>query len=115
MKVFFLTILFNQNNIFLTLTNVKGEILFWQSLGNLKIKGLKKLTQSLIKPFIYSNFNKISIFSNFRLHVRLKGFNKCKKKLLKILLPLLNILVLSVSDQSNIPTNGCKTKKKRRL
>lgn len=113
MQIYFLFIIFTQNNIFLTLTNYKGEIFFWSSIGTLKIKGLKKLTNSIIKNFIFTNLINIKLTSNF--HIKFKGFNKSKKTFIKIILSLLAQRILSISDDSMNATNGCKLKKKRRL
>nr|YP_010620062.1 Ribosomal protein S11 [Rhodomelopsis africana]WAX04075.1 Ribosomal protein S11 [Rhodomelopsis africana] len=115
MKFYFLLIFFTQNNIFLTLTNFKGEVLIWKSLGRLKIKGLKKVTNSLIKNFIFSNLNEIKTQKDLKLHVKLKGYNKSKKLFIRFLLIFLQETVSSFTDISNEPTNGCKLKKKRRL
>nr|YP_011017762.1 ribosomal protein S11 [Polysiphonia morrowii]WQF69608.1 ribosomal protein S11 [Polysiphonia morrowii] len=113
MQIYFLFIIFTQNNIFLTLTNYKGEIFFWNSIGTLKVKGLKKLTNSTIKNFIFNNLINIKLTSSF--HVKFKGFNKSKKIFIKTILNLLAQRILSISDDSMNATNGCKLKKKRRL
>nr|YP_010620246.1 Ribosomal protein S11 [Deltalsia parasitica]WAX04282.1 Ribosomal protein S11 [Deltalsia parasitica] len=114
MKLYFLLILFTQNNIFLTLTNFKGKVLTWKSLGSLKVKGLKKLTNSFIKHFIHLNLNELK-FKNLKIHVKLKGYNKTKKLFSRFLLLFLKEQILSFTDNSNEPMNGCKLRKKRRL
>nr|YP_010619993.1 Ribosomal protein S11 [Tayloriella tenebrosa]WAX04006.1 Ribosomal protein S11 [Tayloriella tenebrosa] len=115
MKLYFLLILFTQNNIFLTLTNFKGEVLLWKSLGSLKVKGLKKLTNSFIKNFIFLNLNELKLHQNLKIHIRSKGYNKSKKLFTRILFFFFQDSILSFIDNSNEPTNGCKSKKKRRL
>nr|YP_010620085.1 Ribosomal protein S11 [Pterosiphonia complanata]WAX04098.1 Ribosomal protein S11 [Pterosiphonia complanata] len=115
MKLYFLLILFTQNNIFLTLTNFKGEVLIWKSLGTLKIKGLKKLTNSFIKSFILMNLNKLKFKADAKIHVRLKGYNKTKKLFTRLLVLFLQELLTSFVDTTSDPLNGCKSKKKRRL
>nr|YP_009325911.1 ribosomal protein S11 [Vertebrata lanosa]APC24952.1 ribosomal protein S11 [Vertebrata lanosa] len=115
MQIYFLFILFNQNNIFLTLTNVKGSIFFWKSIGMTKTKGLKKLLVSNIKNFVFLNLNIVKSNSLIRIHLKLKGFNKCKKTFTKILLTFLGSKILSICDNSLKPNNGCKLKKNRRL
>nr|YP_010620108.1 Ribosomal protein S11 [Periphykon beckeri]WAX04144.1 Ribosomal protein S11 [Periphykon beckeri] len=114
MKICFLFILFTQNNIFLTFTNFKGQVLNWYSVGRFKSKGLKKLTVSLIKTFLQS-FIKVKLFKNIRFHIKLKGHNKLKKQFIKIFLKTITLENLSISDNSKFPTNGCKLKRKRRL
>nr|YP_010620223.1 Ribosomal protein S11 [Dictyomenia sonderi]WAX04259.1 Ribosomal protein S11 [Dictyomenia sonderi] len=108
-------VLFTQNNIFLTLTNFKGEVFLWKSIGNLKIKGVKKLTNSFFKNFIFITLNEIKLKSNLRIHVKLKGYNKSKKLFTRILLIFLQEITYSLIDIATEPMNGCKLKKKRRL
>ena len=114
-KIYFLFVLFTQNNIFLTLTNSKGDVFIWKSIGLLRSKGLKKLTSSSIKNFIIFYLLKIINTTNIKIHIKLKGFNKCKKLMIKNLTTLFSNEILSISDNTNKANNGCKTKKKRRL
>lgn len=81
----------------------------------LKTKGLKKLTNSTLKNFVVSSLERIINLRNARIHIKTKGFNKCKKSVFKLFLTLLNRQVLSISDNLLKPMNGCKIKKKRRL
>nr|YP_011017595.1 ribosomal protein S11 [Bostrychia moritziana]WQF69395.1 ribosomal protein S11 [Bostrychia moritziana] len=112
----FILILFTPNNIFTTIINYNKNILYKKSLGVNKIKGLKKLTQSSIKNISNEISNFLKDF-NFKFHLKLKGLNKFKKIVLKTI--FLNFkrtdFVLSISDETIIPYNGCKRKKKRRL
>lgn len=110
-KVYFLFILFLVNNIFITITNSKGDVLLWKSIGYLKVKGLKKLTPSVIKVFI----NYLWAFKSFKFHIKLKGFNKFKKQIIKSLVLIFFKNILSLNDESLVPNNGCKLKKQRRL
>ncbi len=114
MKTIFLVLFFTQNNVFLTLTTYKGEIIFWNSIGSLKIKGLKKLSGSLIKNFIFSN---LQFFNNQKIqfYVKIKGSNKIKKIFLRSLSLYLTSSVISFEDFLNNANNGCKLRKKRRL
>nr|QVQ56642.1 ribosomal protein S11 [Erythrocystis saccata] len=115
MQIYFIFILFNQNNIFLTVTDSKGFIFFWKSIGMLKTKGLKKLSSSSIKNFIFLCLNNLKQKPFVKIHIKIKGFNKCKKFFLKILLTFLTNKILSICDNSLKPNNGCKLKKNRRL
>nr|YP_010944688.1 ribosomal protein S11 [Palisada intermedia]WMC20778.1 ribosomal protein S11 [Palisada intermedia] len=110
LKIYFLFILFSSNNIFITITNSNGKVLLWKSLGYLKVKGLKKLTPSILKN-LFHLFDKVDL----KLHIKLKGFNKLKKFLVKDLILLPNINILSLIDDSLQSNNGCKLKNYRRL
>lgn len=113
-KIYFLFVLFTINNIFITITNFEGKIIFWKSLGKFKIKGLKKLTPSsiitLTKSLLFFFNNK-----KINLHIKLKGSNKFKKNLIKFLFTLEHFNILSLDDNNLHPSNGCKLKKYRRL
>lgn len=115
MQIYFLLIIFTQNNIFLNIVNYKGYTINWKSIGALKTKGLKKLNNSLIKNFISNNFLQINKISLLKFHVYLKGSNKCKKLFLRTFLNMYSEKVLSISENSMKSNNGCKSKKKRRL
>lgn len=115
MQIYFLFILFNQNNIFLTVTDSKGFVCFWKSIGMLKTKGLKKLSPSSIKNFIFLCLNDLKTKPFLKIHIKIKGFNKCKKKFMKILFNFLSNKILTICDNSFKPNNGCKLSKNRRL
>ena len=113
-KIYFLFILFSTNNIFITITNIKGEVLFLKSLGIFKVKGLKKLTPYIIKNLLNTLFN-LFLYKKIKLHIKVKGFNKFKKTLIKNLILLDSSHILSLIDDSLQSNNGCKLKKYRRL
>ena len=81
----------------------------------LKNKGLKKLLVSNIKNFIFLNLAIVKNIPFLKVHIKLKGFNKCKKTFIKVLLNFLGSKTLSICDNSLKPNNGCKLKKNRRL
>lgn len=110
-KTLILVIYFNYNNIFFTITNLKGNILTWNSLGFNKLKGTKKINVNSIK----NNLKTIMLeFNNNFFHIRVKGFSKYKKLILKNLKES-NLKVLSIYDETSIPHNGCKLIKNRRI
>lgn len=75
------------------------------------MKGLKKLTSSILKNLLFNTVTQL----NLKLHVKLKGFNKLKKSFVKNLITLPNLEILSLIDDSLQANNGCKLKKYRRL
>jgi len=114
-RIFLLYIIFTFNNIFYILMDVSSinNLVNWTSCGRYKVKGLKKITVNSIKlclNFIILNLNNES----YNLHVKLKGFNKFKKIVLKILKQL-NLNIISLSEEIPIIHGGCRQKKKRKL
>lgn len=109
---YFLFILFTHNNIICTLTNEFGKTLLWSSTGEKKQKGLKKTNLTSIN-FIINKLCKYSKNSNI-IYVRIKGTNKNKNLFLKKLKSF-NFNLLMIQENLNIPYNGCKRTKIRRV
>lgn len=110
-RALILYILITNNNIFYTITDLKGNVIMWTSLGSTKIKGTKKMTLNSIKlnlMYLLNNQNPLAI------HIIFKGNNKYKKFIIKYLKQL-SINILSICDQTTCAHNGCKLKKRRRL
>lgn len=113
-KSIILIILFKPTNLFCIVTDLKGDVLFWTSSGILNIKGTKKLIPSTI---VYTLKYVINLFYKNKykyIHIKIKGFNKNKKSILKVFKnTFLNIL--SICDLKSLPHNGCKKPKRRRI
>ena len=112
-KSFIIYILLTSNNIFYTITDLKGNVKFWTSLGTKKIKGTKKITLNSIKFNLVDIFYKAN-FSNNKIHIIFRGTHKYKKFIIKYIKQL-NLNILSICDYTANAHNGCKLKKKRRL
>lgn len=113
-KSIVLSILFTSNNILYTLTNFYGDVLFWTSTGSKKARGLKKTTSLIVistTKIIITYANKLGY--NY-VHIKLKGFGKNKKIILKSLKQSF-LQILSIRDESSFPHNGCKKPKIRRI
>lgn len=109
-----LSILFTNNNIIYTLTDLMGNVLFWTSLGIQKVRGTKKLTSNSI---IY-RLKLISNYANKKgikyFHIYMRGINRNKKLTIKSL-KYFSLVVISLYDEMAISYNGCKKVKKRRV
>lgn len=107
-------ILFTSNNILCTITNLRGEVLFWTSMGIKKSRGTKKVTlTTIISVLRQISEYLVQLRINF-IHLSLKGFDKNKKVVLKYFKQsFLNIL--SITNNSMRSHNGCKNLKKRYL
>lgn len=101
------------NNTIINLSNNKGEVLIWASSGN-KFKGAKKSTPfaaqiSTEKILNYVKKNKIKF-----LDVIFKGPGVSRDSILRTLNNG-GVKILSISDKTSIPHNGCRPPKKRRI
>ena len=113
-KLIILSILLTTNNIICSLTSLNGNILFWTSVGSKKAKGIKKMTSVSILTTIKIIISYVQYLEYQQIYLKIKGFNKNKKMILKFLnQSFFNILL--VSDNTSSPHNGCKKVKKRRI
>nr|YP_009317474.1 ribosomal protein S11 [Gelidium arborescens]AOX48903.1 ribosomal protein S11 [Gelidium arborescens] len=113
-KSLVLKILFTSTNILFYLTDIRGAVIFWTSIGAHKQKGAKKVTSTSVELILNHLFKKIKGLGCNYLHVQLKGFNKNKKLILRFFKQA-KIEILSIYDQTSLPHNGCKSRKIKRI
>nr|YP_009317497.1 ribosomal protein S11 [Gelidium galapagense]AOX48949.1 ribosomal protein S11 [Gelidium galapagense] len=113
-KSLVLKVLFTSTNILYCLVSIQGNVIFWTSVGAQKIKGTKKITSIAIETTLKQLFKEINMLGCKYLHIQLKGFNKNKKFILKFFKQT-KLEILSISDQTSLPHNGCKIRKTKRL
>nr|WCH58002.1 ribosomal protein S11 [Hypnea cornuta] len=113
-RILVLHILFTTNNVIYTVTDLKGDTLFWVSVGSNKIKNTKKVTTTSI----FLSIKNIKFFLNKHnisyLFLKLKGFNKHKKTVLRHLKQFYSYIIF-IYENNNLAHNGCKNRKIRRL
>ena len=113
-KSLILSILFTSNNVLFTLTNLHGDVFYWTSVGMYKQKGVKKLTTTSLTLTAKLILQQIKFLRCNFIHLKLKGFKKNKKSILKYF-KTSSLNILSISDFTSLPHNGCKNKKIKRL
>ncbi|XBT18305.1 MAG: 30S ribosomal protein S11 [Candidatus Shikimatogenerans sp. Tduv] len=102
------------NNIIITLTDEKGNVLLWSSSGKMKFKGSKKTTpyaaeiicKDLINRSIKLGLKKVNIF--------VKGISYIKDIIIKTIYNM-KIKISIIKDITPISHNGCRPPKKRRI
>nr|WCH57762.1 ribosomal protein S11 [Hypnea pseudomusciformis] len=113
-KILVLHVLFTTNNVIYTITNLQGDTLFWVSVGSNKVKNTKKVTTTSI----FLSIKDIELFLNkysiTYLFLKLKGFNKHKKTILKHLKQFYSQIIF-IYEKTDLAHNGCKNRKIRRL
>nr|ARU07649.1 ribosomal protein S11 [Gracilaria tenuistipitata]AWH62597.1 ribosomal protein S11 [Gracilaria tenuistipitata var. liui] len=109
-----LNILFTSNNILCTITNLKGEVLFWTSAGSKKTRGAKKVTLTTLVSILDSIIEYLIQLKVKYIHLNLKGFDKHKKAVLKCFKQSF-FTILSITNNSLLSHNGCKNPKKRHI
>lgn len=102
-------ILFTKNNMNFSLMNIKGKLFKWFSLGQKRMKGTKKLnalTSNLLTKVVINYVMKLNYSI---IHLKIKGSNKYKQKTLKMLKKS-SLYIVTISDLTIQPHNGCKLK-----
>lgn len=102
------------NNTIITLTNPKGDTLFWKSAGSIGFKGTKKGTSfaaSKVAETIVDFCDKAKIQD---LDIYVKGIGSGRDSALKTF-SAKGLSIQSVNDITPIPHNGCRPKKARRV
>ncbi|AWU42610.1 30S ribosomal protein S11 [Blattabacterium punctulatus] len=102
------------NNIIITLTNKKGEVIAWSSAGKMNFKGSKKNTpyaaqitaENVAKKGLNAGIKKIE--------VKVKGPGAGRDAAIRALSNS-GILVTLIKDITPLPHNGCRPPKRRRV
>ena len=102
------------NNIIISLTNKKGEVISWSSAGKMGFRGSKKNTpyaaqmaaQDCAKVAVDAGMKKVDVF--------VKGPGSGRESAVRTL-QAAGLDVLSIRDITPLPHNGCRPPKKRRV
>lgn len=102
------------NNIIISLTNKKGEVISWSSAGKMGFRGSKKNTpyaaqmaaQDCGKVAMDAGLKKVDVF--------VKGPGAGREGAIRALANM-GIEVTSIKDITPLPHNGCRPPKKRRV
>ena len=102
------------NNTKASVTDSKGNVLFWSSAGSLGFKGAKKGT-----PFAASKVGEIlaekaTAIGVKETHVVVRGVGSGREPLIRAYVAT-GVELLSVKDMTPVPHNGPKAKKPRRV
>lgn len=102
------------NNIIISLTNKKGEVISWSSAGKMGFRGSKKNTpyaaqlasQDCAKVAFDAGLRKVDVF--------VKGPGSGRDSAIRNLATV-GLEVMSINDCTPLPHNGCRPPKRRRI
>ena len=102
------------NNTIITLTNLKGDVLYWTSAGKVGFKGTKKAT-----PFAASKVSEAMVQAAKKLGIEkvavlIKGIGSGRESALRSLAAR-GLEIVSIKDVTPVPHNGCRPPKARRV
>ena len=102
------------NNMLITLTDIKGNVIFWTSAGKLSFKGTKKGTPFAATKVAESASAMINKMKIKEIEIFIKGIGQGREAALRGLAHR-GINIVRIKDVTPIPHNGCRPRKARRV
>ena len=102
------------NNIIISLTNTKGEVISWSSAGKMGFRGTKKNTPYAAQ-LAAEDAGKVALEAGLRkVKVFVKGPGNGRESAIRTIHNL-GIEVTEIVDVTPLPHNGCRPPKRRRV
>ena len=101
------------NNTIITVADDAGNVLAWSSAGSLGFKGAKKATPYAASQVVSTVVEKVKKTGLQDVAIFVKGIGSGRESAVRALAG--NFNVISISDVTPIPHNGCRSPKVRRV
>ena len=101
------------NNTIITITDLRGETLCWDSAGTVGFKGARKATPFAATRAAERSASKAKRMGVREVEVRVKGPGGGRESAITGL-DMSGLIVTAVEDHTPIPHNGCRPRKQRR-
>jgi len=102
------------NNTIITITDTKGNSIAWASCGSKGFKGSKKNTPFAAQVAAEDACKKAIEFGIKNIEIKIKGPGTGRDAALRAIINS-GIKPISIRDITNIPHNGCRAPKRRRV
>lgn len=102
------------NNTIVTITDPNGNVLGWASAGGSGFKGPKKATPYAASVVVKNLLGKIVDYGVKEVHVFVKGIGGGRESAVRAL-HANGLNVMSITDVTPVPHNGCRPPKRRRV
>ncbi|OGJ42325.1 30S ribosomal protein S11 [Candidatus Peregrinibacteria bacterium RIFCSPLOWO2_01_FULL_39_12] len=102
------------NNTIVTITEPNGDVVAWGSAGSSGFKGARKATPYAAQVSAENAAEKAKVFGLQRVHVYIKGVGSGREQSIRGL-SAKGLDIVSITDTTPIPHNGCRNKKARRV
>ena len=102
------------NNTQITITDVNGETLCWDSAGTIGFKGSRKSTPFAAQRAAEKCATTAKKYGIVELEVRVKGAGSGRESAITALQSA-GMRISSIEDVTPLPHNGCRPKKRRRV
>ena len=102
------------NNTIMTLTDLQGKVLAWTSAGRIGFKGTKKATPFAASKVAEAISQAIAKLGIQKLAIFIKGIGSGRESAIRSLAAR-GFDVVSITDLTPVPHNGCRPRKVRRV
>jgi len=102
------------NNTQVTITDVNGETLCWDSAGTVGFKGSRKSTPFAATRAAEEAASKAKKYGISEIEVRIKGAGSGREAAVTAL-QASGLKITAIEDHTSIPHNGCRPPKRRRV
>src|ERR1700682_6786838 len=102
------------NNTIVTFTDLVGNVLAWSSSGSLGFRGSRKGTPFAAQQASLTAANKAKEYGLRSVEVRVSGPGSGRESAVRAL-STVGIEVKAIKDRTQIPHNGCRPPKRRRV
>ena len=102
------------NNTLVTITDPSGDVVAWSSAGASGFKGSKKSTPYAAQVASENACEKAKAQGMERVHVSVKGIGSGREQALRGLIAA-GMEIISVTDVTPLPHNGCRKRRTRRV
>jgi len=102
------------NNVVITITDVNGATLCWDSSGTVGFSGSRKSTPFAAQRAAESCANKAQKFAVKQVEVKVKGAGSGRESAIRSL-QAAGLEIRAIEDVTPLPHNGCRPRKKRRV
>lgn len=102
------------NNTKVTYTDMQGNVISWSSAGKMSFRGSRKST-AYAAQVVTQDAGKVAMSHGMKeVIVRVKGPGMGRDAAIRSL-QALGFIILSISDVTPVPHNGCRARKRRRV
>ena len=102
------------NNTIITITDASGHVIAWDSAGTIGYKGSRKSTPFAAQRAAEKVAEKIRKMGVHELEVRVKGPGSGRESAIRALANS-GIEIKTIEDNTPLPHNGCRPRKRRRV
>lgn len=102
------------NNTIVTITEPNGDVISWSSAGSSGFKGARKATPYAAQVSAESAVEKAKAYGLEKVHVFVKGVGTGREQSIRGLVAA-GLDIMSITDVTPLPHNGCRQKKARRI